>query len=185
MHFNLSLFAIAAIVAPVLAAKTWDVNFVNGTFSPQELDIAPGDTVRWPNNDGANHAIVQTIAGARNCTSMPNGFNSGVKTKGQAYERVFPNATTINYKDGVDANCAKGATGTIYVHTGARPSNSTTPSGPSNSATTSGPSNSATTSGTRTAAPISSPTHHSAANGLSVEKSVILGVTCFIGALAL
>ncbi|KAG0009611.1 hypothetical protein BGZ82_003923, partial [Podila clonocystis] len=60
-----------------------------------------------------------------------------------------------------------GATGTIYVHTGPRPSGTMT----------------RTPSGSQTAAPISSPTN--AANSLSAEKSVLLGVACFIGALAL
>ncbi|KAF9213882.1 hypothetical protein BGZ59_004666 [Podila verticillata] len=83
-----------------MAAKTYDVNVVNGLFSPQELDIQPGDTVRWPNNDGWR-------------------FNSGTKTKGQAYQRTFPKNTVVNYKDGVGANCINGATGTIYV--GPRP----------------------------------------------------------------
>ncbi|KAF9390323.1 hypothetical protein CPB97_009541 [Podila verticillata] len=179
MHFNLSLLAIAAIVAPVLAAKTWDVNVVNGIFSPQELDIAPGDTVRWPNNDGTDHAIVQTTDGARTCNSTAGGFNSGVKTKGQSYQRVFPAAATVNYKDGVASNCAKGATGTIFVHTGARSGVAATTSGAI--------AISATPSATKSksAAPISSSTQHAAANGLSVEKSIIFGVSCFIGALVL
>ncbi|KAG0030026.1 hypothetical protein BGZ81_003128 [Podila clonocystis] len=167
MHFNLSLIAMAAIVAPALAAKTWDVNVVKGMFSPQELDIAPGDTVRWPNNDGADHAIVETNAGARTCNNKAGGFNSGRLTKGKAYQRTFRVAGTINYKDGIGANCVKGATGTIYVHTGPRPSGTMTRS----------------PSGSQTAAPISSPTN--AANSLSAEKSVLLGVACFIGALAL
>ncbi|GJJ74694.1 hypothetical protein EMPS_07052 [Entomortierella parvispora] len=153
---------IAAFMAPALAAKTWDVNVVNGKFSPQELDIAPGDTVRWPNNDGADHAIVQTNSGARSCNNMAGGFNSGRKTKGQAYQRTFAKATTVNYKDGIGANCLKGAQGTIYVHTGARPG--VTPS--------------------KTAAPITKPSN-SASSFSSSEKSVLLGVACFIGALAL
>ncbi|KAG0050231.1 hypothetical protein BGZ83_005003 [Gryganskiella cystojenkinii] len=160
-----SFAVIAAFVVPALAAKTWDVNVVNGKFSPQELDIQPGDTVRWPNNDGADHAIVQTTNGARSCNNLAGGFNSGKKTKGQAYQRTFPTATTVNYKDGVGANCMKGATGTIYVHTGARPSNGNNQ--PS-----------------KTAAPITKPTN-AASSISSAEKSVLMGVACFIGALVL
>ncbi|KAF9406068.1 hypothetical protein BGZ94_003256 [Podila epigama] len=164
MHFNLSLLTVAAIVAPALAAKTWDVNVVNGMFSPQELDIAPGDTVRWPMNDGADHAIVETTSGARTCNNKAGGFNSGRKTKGQAYQRTFRTVGHVNYKDGIGANCVRGATGTIFVHNGQRQGG-----GPS-----------------KTAAPISSPTSRpNGAMGLSAEKSVLLGVACFIGALAL
>ncbi|KAI9240512.1 MAG: hypothetical protein BYD32DRAFT_408328 [Podila humilis] len=119
MLFYITTVTIIALAAATMAAKTYDVNVVNGLFSPQELDIQPGDTVRWPNNDGANHAIVETVAGARSCNNKAGGFNSGTKTKGQAYQRTFPKNTVVNYKDGVGANCINGATGTIYV--GPRP----------------------------------------------------------------
>ncbi|KAG0029602.1 hypothetical protein BGZ82_007838, partial [Podila clonocystis] len=62
MKFNTAVVAFVVMVAPAMAAKTWDVNVVSGLFSPQDLDIAPGDTVRWPNNDGGDHAIVETVA---------------------------------------------------------------------------------------------------------------------------
>jgi len=165
---------IAAFVAPVLAAKTWQVTVVNGMFSPQELDIAPGDTVQWPLNDGPDHAIVQTNAGARSCNNMAGGFNSGRKTKGQAYQRTFAQATTVNYKDGIAANCVKGAMGTIYVHTGARPSTNPSGSAPATS----------TPTATKTAAPITKPSN-SASTFSSAEKSVLLGVACFLEALVL
>ncbi|KAG0319094.1 hypothetical protein BG000_003974, partial [Podila horticola] len=110
MRFDLTLLTLVVLIVPTLAAKTWDVGVVNGLFSPQELDIQPGDTVRWPSNDGANHAIVETSAGARSCKNKARGFSSGTKTKDQAYQRTFPRATVVNYKDGVGAKCIKGAT---------------------------------------------------------------------------
>ncbi|KAG0254609.1 hypothetical protein BG011_005631 [Mortierella polycephala] len=117
-----TLSFIAAIAAPALvSAKTWDVNINNNKFDPQELDVAPGDSVRWPMTGSGDHAIVQTNDGAPSCNSKAGGFNSGRKTQGQAYQRTFPNATTINYKDGIGANCLNGAKGTIFVHTGDRP----------------------------------------------------------------
>ncbi|KAF8944694.1 hypothetical protein BGZ47_003919 [Haplosporangium gracile] len=99
---------------------TTDVNVVNGLFSPQELNIAPGDTVNWPNNDGADHTIVETNAGARTCNSKA-GDSIPV--------------------DGIGANCAKGATGTIYVGprpTGADPNASAITSGGNGGPTSSG-----------------------------------------------
>lgn len=171
MKFSTAVVAFVAMVAPAMAAKTWDVNVVNGLFSPQEVDISPGDTVRWHNNDGTDHAVVETNSGARSCNSKAGGFNSGKKTKGQAYEHVFPNATVANYKDGIGASCLKGATGTIYV--GPRPS--VPPASGSTSMTT-------TTHGgaTRTAASISTPTGGGAS---TAEKSVVLGVACMLAAL--
>ncbi|KAG0238944.1 hypothetical protein B0O80DRAFT_429073 [Mortierella sp. GBAus27b] len=156
MRFDTTALTLAALVAPALAAQTWDVNIVNGQFQPQILDIAVGDTVRWPLNDGADHAIVETVDGARSCVSkVPGGFNSGRKTSGQAYFQHFREPGVVNYKDGIGANCLNGATGTIYV--GARPDNATDPTGPvtTSVATTSSATGTATatdsSSGTATA----------------------------------
>ena len=170
MKFNTAVVAFVAMVAPAMAAKTWDINVVNGLFSPQEVEIAPGDTVRWPNNDGVDHAIVETNTGARSCNAKAGGFNSGKKIKGQFYERIFPNATVVNYKDGIGANCVKGATGTIYV--GPRLSSA--------SPTVSTPMTPGTKGGaTKTAAPISTPT----GGASTAEKSVLLGAVCLFAAL--
>ncbi|KAF9365181.1 hypothetical protein BGX34_011075 [Mortierella sp. NVP85] len=146
-------------------------------FSPEEIQIAPSDSVRWPLDDGGDHAIVQTVPGNRTCNNLEGGFNSGRKTKGQAYQRTFPVTGVVNYKDGIGANCLKGAMGTIYVGTG--------PSG--------GAGGGAVPTGSASAAPIvapsapPSPTHvPSAASGfLMPQSSLILGAACFIGALAL
>ncbi|KAF9905081.1 hypothetical protein EC991_002034 [Linnemannia zychae] len=174
MRLNLTVFALVAFIAPSVLAKSWDVNVVGGKFSPQDLDIAPGDTVVWPNNDGADHAIVETNAGARTCNSKAGGFNSGRKTKGQAYQRTFPAQAVINYKDGIGANCANGATGTIYVGprpAGADPNGSTTTGGGTNPTQTGNPTN-----------PTQRP---NSARGLSgSENALFLGAVCFIGALA-
>ncbi|KAG0325626.1 hypothetical protein BG004_003169 [Podila humilis] len=203
----------AAMVAPVLAAKTWDINFADSMFAPQELDIAPGDSVNWLMNDNTDHAIVETIPGPRTCNSKIGGFNSGRKTPGQTYTRVFPLAGVVNYKDGIGANCLKGATGTIYIHNGTRPTSgiftrtatgSTTMSSSAGTSTTSMGTAVTTTASTMsttistvptgnptgtstTAAPISTPSQTPSGAGMlmSAEKSVLLGVTMFIGALVL
>ncbi|KAF9902648.1 hypothetical protein BX616_001860 [Lobosporangium transversale] len=127
MRFEITTFTtLALLVAPALAAKTWDVKIDDGKFSPSILDISPGDTVRWPLDDGGDHAIVETIPGPQSCTAKSGGFNSGRKTAGQPYQRTFPVQGVVNYKDGIGANCAKNNTvGTIYV--GPRPSDAVPP----------------------------------------------------------
>ncbi|KAF9131508.1 hypothetical protein BGX30_013083 [Mortierella sp. GBA39] len=194
MRFSTTVIALVTFIAPSVLAKTWDVNVVNGLFSPQQLDIAPGDTVNWPNNDGADHAIVETNAGARTCNSMAGGFNSGRKTNGQAYSRVFPTAGVVNYKDGIAAHCIRGATGTIYVGprpTGADPNASGTTSGGTGGATSSGATGAtssgatvtATSTGHTTVTP-SPTTKPNSAYGLSAsENALFLGAVCFVGAL--
>ncbi|KAF9582702.1 hypothetical protein BGW38_010869 [Lunasporangiospora selenospora] len=190
MRLTATSLAAAVIMAgvPAYAARTWDVNWVNGVPTPQILDILPGDTVRWPNTDSAPHAIVQTAAGNRTCNNLAGGFNSGTKTTGQAYLQRFPTAGVINYKDGIGSNCQNGGMGTIYV--GARPSNSTDPTGtpvtstPSGTRTTSstpggtGPTSSTTMpTGTATTSP-------SAANGMqSTDHWLLMTVAGFVGAM--
>ncbi|KAF9919117.1 hypothetical protein BGZ65_012310 [Modicella reniformis] len=139
MRFNATAFTLATFVIvlvaiplpPVLAAQTWDVYIVDDVFSPQVIDIAPGDTVRWllTEDDDDYHAIVQTVDGPRSCTSKPGGFNSGRKSPGETYQQTFfDDGMVVNYKDGIGANCLEdGAMGTIYV--GARPVPTSTPNG--------------------------------------------------------
>jgi len=187
MRFDITVLAFVALMAPSVLAKSWDVTFANGKFSPQELDIAPGDTVVWPNNDGADHAIVETDAGARSCVSKVGGFNSGLKTKGQAYQRTFPAAAVVNYKDGIGANCVNGATGTIFV--GPRPANdpntgntTTTNGGVATPTMTASP----IVTPSPTSSPTSSPTNKpNSAYGLSASgNALFLGAVCFVGAIA-
>ncbi|KAG0322725.1 hypothetical protein BGZ99_003163 [Dissophora globulifera] len=180
MRLDTTALVLVALAAPALAAQTWDVGFSNNTFDPQIINIAPGDTVRWPNTDGADHAIVQTTAGNQTCTSQPGGFNSGTKTNGQAYERTFSTNGTINYKDGVGANCLKGAVGTINIGAAA---NGTQPG--VNTSRSFYPTATAPAARTATAAPIatSAPsTPSSAAHGASAQSSIFMVVAGFIGA---
>ncbi|KAF9112258.1 hypothetical protein BGX27_003731, partial [Mortierella sp. AM989] len=213
MRFNISALALTTIVVPALAAKTWDVNIVDGSFSPAIIDIAPGDTVRWPNNDGPDHAFVETAPGYRSCAPKAGGFNSGRKTVGESYQRTFQSQAVVNYKDGIGSNCAKmNTTGTIYV--GPRPDDAptetteaaggatSTSSGSasatgtdtssSSSLSSSSSSSSAASTSTRASTTVSStqtsetPTQTdkpSAANGLLAQGSFALGFAALVGAL--
>lgn len=168
MRFDFAILTLVVLIVPALAAQTWNVTVVNGLFVPQVVNIQPGDTVLWPLNDGAVHAIVQTVAGARSCNTLAGGFNSGQKTNGQSYQRTFPNNATINYKDGVGSNCLNGATGTIIVGTA------------NGTVTATGGGSTSTPGATMTTVPITKPTN--AASVLSTPKSIILGAAWFVGA---
>ncbi|KAF9351717.1 hypothetical protein BGX26_010340 [Mortierella sp. AD094] len=204
MRFDISALTLATIVVPVLAAKTWDVNIVNGSFSPAIIDIALGDTVRWPNTDGPDHAFVQTEPGYRSCTPLSGGFNSGRKTVGQSYQRTFQSEAVVNYKDGIGANCAKlNSTGTIYVGprladapietTSAAGGVATTTVSGSTSATgtattttgTASTSTGVTTTLTSTHTTSATPTEtqKSAGNSLLAQGSFALGFAALVGAL--
>ncbi|KAK5820716.1 hypothetical protein F5H01DRAFT_411924 [Linnemannia elongata] len=156
MRFDITALALVAFIAPSVLATTWEVNFANFQFSPQELDVAPGDTVRWFNSDSADHAIVETNAGARTCNSKAGGFNSGPMMKGYFYSRVFHTAGVVNYKDGISANCTATSSGaTTTASLTAQPVITPSPTNKPNSA-----------------------------YGFSASENVLfLGAACFFGAL--
>ncbi|MEE9554345.1 MAG: YCF48-related protein [candidate division Zixibacteria bacterium] len=60
-------------------AALYDVAIVNFTFSPAELSIQPGDTVRWTNQDSAPHTA----------TSNSDVWDSGNMNNGAVYSYVF------------------------------------------------------------------------------------------------
>lgn len=56
-----------------------DVAITNFVFSPADLTVQPGDTVRWINNDAAPHTA----------TAVGGQFDSGNLNTGQSYSHVF------------------------------------------------------------------------------------------------
>ncbi|KAG0366301.1 hypothetical protein BC939DRAFT_498170 [Gamsiella multidivaricata] len=101
------LVLISAAIAPALGVKTWDVNIINGMFSPKELTIASGDTAVWPMTDSAPHMVVKTTSGARSCNSMAGGLNSGPKSKDRSFEHTFSYAAVVSYNGGTGNDCMK------------------------------------------------------------------------------
>jgi plastocyanin len=54
-----TVFALAASVAHAAGAAAGGakVSIVDFTFSPEEITIAPGESVTWTNDDGAPHGL--------------------------------------------------------------------------------------------------------------------------------
>lgn len=79
-----SLLAGAAgflLAAPVLAAKTVEVGIANYQFTPAEITIKAGTTVRWVNREKrASHSVFFT---------GPDGFESERLFPGESYSRRF------------------------------------------------------------------------------------------------
>ncbi|KAF9433294.1 hypothetical protein BGZ76_009634 [Entomortierella beljakovae] len=182
MRFSISALTLAVVV-PIFAVKTWDVNIINNSFSPAIIEIEIGDTVRWPNNDGPDHIFVETIPGYRSCTSKQGGFNSGPMPDSQSYQRTFQNEGVVNYKDGNGSNCDKhNTTGTIYV--GLKPdSTSTETTSAYGGATISATGTSATagtTVGTVAGSTPTQATNPSSASVFSTQGSFVLGLVALL-----
>ncbi len=68
-------------------AETFDVSITNFEFTPNDLEISVGDTVRWTNNSGF-HDVVED----------GNAFRSGPPSSSQfVFERTFNSVEEIRY----------------------------------------------------------------------------------------
>ena len=76
----------------------------NNTFSPANLTIRVGDTVRWENSGGGEH----------NVTADDGSFRNGdPSTANWQFSRVFNTAGTVDYN--CETHVAVGMTGRVTV----------------------------------------------------------------------
>ena len=68
-------------------------------FTPSILNISPGDTVTWTNNDNVDHVIVSGLPYANQIGTI---FDSGTIAPGKTYSFTFQDAGTYKYSDEVD-----------------------------------------------------------------------------------
>ncbi|HYL67477.1 MAG TPA: PEFG-CTERM sorting domain-containing protein [Nitrosopumilaceae archaeon] len=101
---------ITAMIPPVFA-DTFQVSIIPGSgpsdycsetatcFTPSILNISPGDTVTWTNNDNVDHTIVNGLPYANQIGTI---FDSGTIAPGKTYSFTFYNAGTYKYSDKID-----------------------------------------------------------------------------------
>ena len=76
-----------AAPAPVAAAAgPVDVAVVDFEFSPAQIEVSPGTTVRW------------TLEGTAPHTVTADGFDSGMLKPGDSYEQTFNDVGTVQYR---------------------------------------------------------------------------------------
>lgn len=86
----IALAAGGALAASAPAgAATIDIRIERSSFSPADVTVQAGDTVRWTNRDNTNHQIVSD-AGA---------FVSPILGPGKSYSFALENAGTYRYRD--------------------------------------------------------------------------------------
>ena len=112
-HHILFAFVILgiAVTIPSSFADTSQVSIIPGSgpgkfcaetstcFTPSILNISPGDTVMWTNNDNVNHTLVN---GLPYSTQRGDIFDSGAITPGMTYSFTFYDAGTYKYSDKID-----------------------------------------------------------------------------------
>jgi plastocyanin len=78
-----------AVAGPAQAAVTKTVTIKTGGFTPKNVTIATGDSIKWVNNDTVNRQVVAT----------GGQFASPVIAPKASWTRVFNVAGTFNYRD--------------------------------------------------------------------------------------
>lgn len=87
------------------AGEVEQITLSGTSFSPNDLTISPGTTVRWVNQDGVEHTV--TPEGHSEWSSV------SLTTTGQTFEHTFDNVGTFNYF--CQPHLASGMTGVIRV----------------------------------------------------------------------
>lgn len=105
------LASLALFASGSLLAQTYHtVNVANFAFTPQQLQIAVGDTVIWTNSQG-EHSIV---GNAIDFPDNPESFGNEIGPAGWTYEFVFTLPGVYSYKCGVHSSM----TGSVLVSEG-------------------------------------------------------------------
>jgi predicted secreted protein with PEFG-CTERM motif len=96
---------------PSSFADTFQVSIIPGSgpsnycsetatcFTPSILNISPGDTVMWTNNDNVDHTVVNGLPYANQIGTI---FDSDTIAPGKTYSFTFYNAGTYKYSDKID-----------------------------------------------------------------------------------
>lgn len=94
LAYSAPLLAIVVLVFASIAAaqtspdqSTMTVSIHDRTFDPAQLDVAPGTTVTWVNEDVEPHTV----------TANDGLFDSGVLEPGASYSVWFDGAGTVPY----------------------------------------------------------------------------------------
>jgi plastocyanin len=110
--FRFAPLALALLLAPPLAAqKPHEVNVTDFAFSPADLTINVGETVRWTNTQGL-HNVNGTLA---SYPSNPEGFGNAVASSPWTYEFTFDLPGTYGYHCDLHGAPGVGMAGTVTV----------------------------------------------------------------------
>jgi plastocyanin len=111
MAYPPSAFADASITITKGASAGQACVTLNNCFSPNNVQVAPGDTVTWTNGDSASHTVTSITSDNQTGTV----FDSGLIKAGTTFQNDFNASGTFNYFCTVHP----WMTGVVTVSTGA------------------------------------------------------------------
>ncbi len=106
----------ALLVSPSVGQTTHTVEAVGTNFSPQNLTISVGDTVRWTNLAGMFHNVAQTDCPPTSGSTWNGGFRSGNPGAVNVFQMTFNSAEEICYF--CETHVGFGMNGTVSVQAG-------------------------------------------------------------------
>jgi len=107
-RLNALFLLVGFLVNSATAQTTVDVTASSGAFTPTDVTIDVGDTVRWTSTSGTHNVNGTTMT----FPSNPESFGNALST-GWVYEYVFSTAGNYDYR--CDAHFTSGMTGTVTV----------------------------------------------------------------------
>jgi plastocyanin len=107
-RLNILVLFTVLLGSPATAQTVVDVTASGGTFTPTDVTIDVGDTVRWTNSSGTHNVNGTTVTFPTNPESFGNALDTG-----WVFTYVFN--TAGNYEYQCDLHEAFGMTGTVTV----------------------------------------------------------------------
>jgi plastocyanin len=106
----LAMLLLAAACGSKDNSATNQVSMLDFAFSPESLNVSPGDTVTWVNNGAYDHTTTSGEVGS------PDGnWDSGIVAPGARFSHVFTNAGDFHYYCALHA-ASYGMKGVVSVH---------------------------------------------------------------------
>ncbi len=112
IHLTAAACAACVAVAGTAQAVTHVIQLDGLDFIPDEISVAPGDTIRWVNISGAH-----TVTSGANCTYDGIYFDEVVDPANPVFEWIVPNDLSGDFDYYCRPHCAFGMDGVLSIET--------------------------------------------------------------------
>ncbi len=99
IFLSIPAFADSQVIIIPGAGTSKNCSETSTCFSPSILNVSPGDTVTWTNNDNVNHTVTSGLPYQDQEGIL---FDSGSIMKGKSFSFTFHDIGTYKYFDSID-----------------------------------------------------------------------------------
>ena len=114
---RLALIALVSLALPVAPAEAADagVSMVNVRFEPAEVQVTPGSTVTWTNDDGMPHEVTADDGSFDSSPACEPSTGTGCVESGESFAHTFTTAGRYPYHCPLHGSPGRGMTGIVVV----------------------------------------------------------------------